>query len=54
MTVRFCDGNRPPVDLAAEAEGLFQETAEELVLIVRDLRAGQIEKAKAAVAKIGE
>jgi hypothetical protein len=48
MTIRFSEGEEPPVDLLAETEGLYREAAEELVRVVRGLRAGASPDAKGA------
>ena len=48
MTVKFSAGDDPPVDLLAETEGLFRETAEELIQAVRKVKAGHYSDAKAA------
>jgi hypothetical protein len=48
MTIRFSDGEEPPVDLLAATEGLYRETAEELVRAVRVIRAGRADDVKAA------
>lgn len=48
MTITFSAGETPPVDLLAETEGLYRETAEGLVLTLRRLREGQIDEAKVA------
>lgn len=48
MTIKFSEGEVSPVDLLAETEGLFRETAEELVRAVRSIKAGAFGDAKAA------
>ena len=52
MSFFFSDGDKTPIDLTAETETLYRETAEELVRIVQAIRAGefnQISGAKNAV-----
>jgi hypothetical protein len=48
MTITFSAGDDPPVDLLAETEGLFRETAEELIRAVRKVKAGAFGDAKIA------
>jgi len=48
MTIKFRDGDEPPVDLLAAAEGYLRETAEQLVRTVQDVRTGKTGDIKAA------
>lgn len=48
MTIRFDQGDDPPVDLLAATEGLYRETAEELIRAMQGIRAGQLGEVKAA------
>ena len=52
MTIKFRDGDEPPVDVLAETEGYLRETVEEIVRAVRDVRAGRIGDIKAAQANV--
>jgi len=46
------DKDRPPVDLMAAAEGLYRDSAEELVLAVNRIKAGDYDKVKDAAQAI--
>jgi hypothetical protein len=48
MTIKFSAGEEPPVDLQAETERLFRETAEVLIKAVHKVRDGSYGDAKAA------
>jgi hypothetical protein len=48
MTIKFRDGDEPPVDVLAATEGYLRETAETLVRAVQDLRANRTGDIKAA------
>lgn len=60
MTIHFHDKDRqdrpkpdrPPVDLVAEAEGLYRDSAEELVLAVHRIKAGDYDRVKDAAQAI--
>lgn len=55
MSFFFSNGESTPVDLTAETETLYREAAEELVRVVKAIRAGefdQIGTAKSAVAQL--
>jgi predicted Rdx family selenoprotein len=46
MTVNFSAGETPLVDLVAETEGLYRETAEGLAQALRRIREGHFDEAK--------
>jgi hypothetical protein len=48
MTIKFRDGDAPPVDVLAATEEYLREAAEELVRTVNAVRAGKIGEVKAA------
>lgn len=62
MTMHFHDKDRlemerlgtdgPPVDLAAAAEGLYRDSAEELIRTVNRIKAGEFDKVKEAAQAI--
>jgi UDP-2,3-diacylglucosamine pyrophosphatase LpxH len=48
MTIKFRDGDEPPVDVLVATEDYLRETAETLVRAVQDLRANRTSDIKAA------
>ena len=48
MTIKFRDGDEPPVDVLAETEGYLRESAELIIRTVQDVRAGRTGDVKAA------
>ena len=48
MTIKFRDGDVPPVDVLVATEEYLRESAELLVRTVRDVRAGKAGEVKAA------
>jgi hypothetical protein len=48
MTIKFRDGDEPPVDVLAATEEYLRETVEQIVRAVRDVRAGRAGDIKAA------
>ncbi len=49
MTVRFTEGEAPPVDLVAATEQLYREMAEEMYRALSGVRAGRHEDVKLAM-----
>jgi hypothetical protein len=52
MTIKFSAGEEPPVDLQAETEQMFRETAEELARAIKKLRDGAYGDAKTATVAV--
>ncbi len=48
MTIKFRDGDEPPVDVLAETEGYLRESVELIIRTVQDVRAGKTGDVKAA------
>jgi len=48
MTIKFCAGEEPPVDLLAATQDLYQSTAEDLIRAIRAVKSGRHDEAKAA------
>lgn len=48
MSFFFSKGEQSPIDLTAETETLYRETAEELVRVVNAIRAGEFDQIGAA------
>jgi hypothetical protein len=49
MSMNFCFGEGPPVDVLASAEQLYQTTIGELITAINDIKAGRLEASKATV-----
>jgi hypothetical protein len=54
MTIKFTQGGGPPVDLLAASEDYLRESAELLVLTMRDVRAGKLGEVRTAAAAVRE
>jgi hypothetical protein len=52
MSIHFTRGDEPEVDMLAEVLQLYRFTAEELVIAVNAIKAGNLEEAKAAATAV--
>jgi hypothetical protein len=48
MSINFVAGEQPEVDMLAEVETLYRQTAEELIIAVNAIKDGKLDEAKVA------